>query len=66
MLLAQGGQALVVASYLLDGNGATLTRPLHSSERMASLPFFVLKPRRTLAWSRPGSTRARMTSSPVP
>ncbi|MET0404448.1 MAG: response regulator, partial [Cystobacter sp.] len=43
-LLAQGSQALVVASCLPDGDGATLTRALRSTEQMAALPIFVLAP----------------------
>ena len=44
VLLAQGSQALVVASCLPDGDGATLTRSLRSNEALASLPIFVLAP----------------------
>ncbi|QRN96243.1 protein kinase [Archangium violaceum] len=43
-LLAQGSQALVVASQLPDGDGAALTRSLRSSADTASLPIFVLAP----------------------
>jgi serine/threonine-protein kinase len=43
-LLAQGSQALVVASRLPDGDGAALTRSLRASADTASLPIFVLAP----------------------
>ncbi|WP_257457377.1 protein kinase domain-containing protein [Archangium lipolyticum] len=43
-LLAEGSQALVVASQLPDGDGAALTRSLRSSVDTASLPIFVLAP----------------------
>ncbi|MFL5354751.1 protein kinase domain-containing protein [Archangium sp.] len=44
VLLSQGSQALVVASRLPDGDGASLTRSLRSTEAMATLPIFVLAP----------------------
>ena len=34
----------MVASYLPDGDGATLTRALRSTEQLAALPIFVLAP----------------------
>ncbi|WNG33214.1 protein kinase [Archangium violaceum] len=43
-LLSQGSQALVVASRLPDGDGASLTRALRSVVETASLPIFVLAP----------------------
>ena len=43
-LLAQGSQALVVASWLPDGDGAELTRSLRATEALATLPIFVLAP----------------------
>lgn len=44
VLLSQGSQALVVASRLPDGDGASLTRSLRSVTETASLPIFVLAP----------------------
>jgi eukaryotic-like serine/threonine-protein kinase len=44
VLLSQGSQALVVASRLPDGDGASLTRSLRSATETASLPIFVLAP----------------------
>jgi serine/threonine-protein kinase len=44
VLLAQGSQALVVASRLPDGDAAELTRSLRSAAETAGLPIFVLAP----------------------
>jgi len=43
-LLAQGAHALVMASGLPDGKGATLTRELRLAPATAELPIFVLAP----------------------
>jgi len=43
-LLAEGSQALVVASHLPDGEGADLTRSLRAAAATAHLPIFVLAP----------------------
>lgn len=43
-LLGEGAQALVVASHLPDGAGATLTRSLREAADTAGLPIFVLAP----------------------
>ncbi len=43
-LLAEGSQALVVASHLPDGEGADLTRSLRAAASTAHLPIFVLAP----------------------
>jgi serine/threonine-protein kinase len=43
-LLAQSPQALVVSAQLPDGDGASLTRSLRSTEGTSSLPIFVLAP----------------------
>jgi eukaryotic-like serine/threonine-protein kinase len=43
-LLSEGAQALVVASHLPDGEGASLTRLLREAAATAALPIFVLAP----------------------